>query len=323
MLTPEILRSLSIKKRPLGQVLWAQFLRFNYWFSSTKITIEGWENIPQDRQVCLAMNHTDRFNYFPFQLRMFLERDQFTSAWVKGKYYENTFSRTFLLNTNNIPLASRGYVISALFKKELGRIPTPSEYRAIKDIWDRQNADSIDDLLDLSPQCRTFLGPNGTSKIKELEDTFKSLSEEVVRLSEETLKQGHHILVFPEGTRSIRMQKGHTGLAQMSQRMGVDIVPIGCSGSHLCHKGDLPWAKEGHIVYRVGRPLLVDGNELKSLRVEEPFTPFSNLAQERYGQRFQSITDIVMKHIAALVDPEHLPEPSDPSSAPEGSERFI
>ena len=323
MLTPEILRSLSINKRPIGQILWAQFLRFNYWFSSTKITVEGLENLPQDRQVCIAMNHTDRFNYFPFQFHLYEKRNQFTSSWVKGKYYENTFSRIFLMNTNNIPLASRGYVISTMFKKELGRAPTTQEYRYIRDIWNQRDTDSIEKFLDLSPQCRSFLKPTVSHRIEELEQTFKALSEEVVRLSEESLKQGHHILVFPEGTRSVQLLKGHTGLAQMSQRMGIDIIPVGCNSSHLCYPGDFPWAQKGHIVYRVGAPITLNGKELGKLRVEESFTPFSTLAQERYGQRFQSITDIVMEHISELLDPIHQPSSSTDPSGPQGSERFI
>ena len=40
-----------------------------------------------DEPVIFAMNHTDRYNYVPFQYGLWQEKDRFTATWVKGKYY--------------------------------------------------------------------------------------------------------------------------------------------------------------------------------------------------------------------------------------------
>jgi 1-acyl-sn-glycerol-3-phosphate acyltransferase len=306
MLQPEVLSELSIQKRPWGQILWAQLININYNLPpKTEIVIEGWENLPTDRQVCLAMNHTDRYNYFPFQLKLYHERNQFTASWVKAKYYENWASRTFLLNTSNIPLASRGYIITSSFSQQLSRSPSKEEYRIIRDLMDAKRDMTNVEFQDLSSPLREFLAPAPHVKIAELERNFEKLCTEVVRLSLETFKKGLHILVFPEGTRSKTLLKGHTGLAQMSQCMGADIVPIGCNGSDLVYRGDIPWAKGGRIVYRIGKPICIDGPEIGDYRIEENFVPFSRESQFKYGQRFQSITDVVMNHINDLLDSKY------------------
>ena len=303
MLLPELLSELSIQKRPIGQILWAQFINFNYNLPpKTEIVVEGWENLPTDRQVCLAMNHTDRYNYFPFQLKLYHKRNQFTASWVKAKYYENWASRTFLLNTSNIPLASRGYIITSSFKKLLGRSPSKEEYRLVRDLMDGKRDITSEEFQELSSPMREFLAPAPHVKVTELEQNFANLCKEVVRLSLQTFNKGLHIMVFPEGTRSKTLLKGHTGLAQMSQCMGADIVPIGCNGSDLVYRGDIPWAKGGRIVYRIGKPIVIDGPEIGNYRIKEKFIPFSREAQSKYGQRFQSITDVVMSRINELLD---------------------
>ena len=306
MLSPKTLSELSIQKRPLGQILWAQFLSINYALPpKTEIIVEGWENLPTARQVCLAMNHTDRYNYFPFQLQLYHKRNQFTASWVKAKYYENWASRTFLLNTSNIPLASRGYIITSSFAQQLGRSPSKEEYRIIRNLMDgKQDMTSVE-FQELSSPLREFLAPAPHVKVAELEQDFANLCKEVVRLSLQTFDKGLHILVFPEGTRSKTLLQGHTGLAQMSQCMGADIVPIGCNGSDLVYRGDLPWAKGGKIVYKIGKPITIDGPEIGSYRIEENFIPFSKEAQAKYGQKFQSITEVIMNRINELLETQY------------------
>ena len=111
------------------------------------------------------------------------------------------------MNTNNIPWRLKAMSFLSVPKK-MGRASTTQEYRCIRDIWNQQDTDSIEQFLDLSPQCRSFLKPTVSHRIEQMEQTFRSLSEEVVRLSEENLKQGHQFLVF-EGTHSVRLLRGH------------------------------------------------------------------------------------------------------------------
>ena len=81
------LKKISIRKVPYGQKIFARFLGFNYRFPArTHLDIEGWENIPNE-PCFLAMNHTDRYNYWPFQYELARIKKQYTCTWVKAKYF--------------------------------------------------------------------------------------------------------------------------------------------------------------------------------------------------------------------------------------------
>ncbi|GAG39238.1 unnamed protein product, partial [marine sediment metagenome] len=71
MIDEEHLIRLKLWERPLGQkVVGGIFLMPNYSMPpATRIVLEGAENIPRDRTVMFALNHTDRYNYWPFQYR--------------------------------------------------------------------------------------------------------------------------------------------------------------------------------------------------------------------------------------------------------------
>ncbi|MEZ4253024.1 MAG: hypothetical protein R3B99_32855 [Polyangiales bacterium] len=72
-----------------------------------EIVFEGYEKVPKE-SVVFAMNHTDRFNYWPFQYQLWRDHRRFTATWVKGKYYENPIVGKFMEMTNNLPTVSRG-----------------------------------------------------------------------------------------------------------------------------------------------------------------------------------------------------------------------
>ena len=304
MLTAEFLSTLQLNQIPHGHIWWARVLSVNYALPrKTEVVVEGIENLPTDRRVFLAMNHTDRYNSWPLQHHLHLYRKEYTCTWVKGKYYLNALIRKFLLSTNNIPLASRGYVISSRFKKAMNRPPSSDEYRLIRDLMDEKKG--LEHIEQATEGLQTFLGDEPQMRLDALRADFAGMSNEVIRLNKQAFELGHHILVFPEGTRSIRLGKGHTGLAQMAQRLGADIVPIGCSGSSKCYPGAIPWAKGGRIVYRIGKPISLDSPELAPMRVTDDFIPFSYAAQQKYGQSFQQLTDTVMNQINDLLDPDH------------------
>ncbi len=322
MITTELLQQCPIQPRPWGQVWWAKFLTMNYGLPpKVHVELEGLDNIPTDRPVCFAMNHTDRYNCWPFQWHMLRTRNQFSVTWVKAKYYQNFMVRKFLLSTSNIPLASRGYVISAHFKKVVGRSPTSTEYRFIRNLLDGRLDLNEDTMVQTSSECRQFLAPTPNQRLQQLRIEFNQLSEEVVKLNQRALDLGHNILVFPQGTRSKRLLAGHTGMAQMTQRLNLDIVPIGCMGSELCYDGNLPWAKSGTIRYKIGKPLTIMGEELGQYHIQESFTPFSVEAQKQFGDRFRRITDVVMDEVNLLLDEEYRFDPEATQSV--DTKRFL
>lgn len=315
MISHELLKSIKIRKNPIAQKAFAKVLGVSYAFpSKTHIIVEGWENIP-DTPCFLAMNHTDRFNYWPFQYMLAKTRNEYTCAWVKAKYFNNPFVRSFLLACNNIPVAPKGTLITKHFVQKMGRKPTAEEYRAIRNFLSQGGTPA--DVV------TAFFGQNPQEIVQSIESEFAHLSEEVVRLNQEALDMGHHILIFPQGTRSIRLSKGHIGLAQMSQRLRSPIVPIGCSGSDLCHKDSNPWAKGGTITYRIGSPIHPNHPKIVEHQVPSDFVPFSSRAQRLYKDSFQSITDVVMDEINELVDPQYQYSESRESDGVQGVERFM
>jgi 1-acyl-sn-glycerol-3-phosphate acyltransferase len=313
------LQRIQLRRVPTGQKVVAAILALDYRFPrKTEVVIDGFERIPQDRSVFLAMNHTDRYNYWPLQVRMHQRRMRYTATWVKGKYYQNPLMAWFMDQTGNIPLPSRGYVVSVDFQRGTGRAPSGDEYRALRALVDGKTVTAM------PAGVAKWLADTGGAEAWATAQRarFAAMMDEVMRINRDALDVGLHVLVFPEGTRRKRLGPGHTGLIQAAWHLGAAIVPIGCNGSDRIYPGDSPWSVGGRVVYRVGDVLEPDGPELGPLRVREAFTPFALSASQRHGQAFQAGTDVVMAHIAGLLDPEYLPAPDDTGDGG-GAERFV
>ncbi|NNE20892.1 MAG: hypothetical protein HKN10_20675, partial [Myxococcales bacterium] len=137
-------------KRPIGQVFFGHtLLTPNYNFlPGIDIRIEGIDKIPNE-PVIYAMNHTDRFNYFPFMYKMWKLKERYITVWVKGKYYESPIVATFMELTSNLPTVSRGYIITKDFALTIGRRPSQSEYKTLralvnKDATPGEDSSSVD-----------------------------------------------------------------------------------------------------------------------------------------------------------------------------------
>jgi 1-acyl-sn-glycerol-3-phosphate acyltransferase len=307
------LERVNLHRTPWGQRFMAQLLRLDYRFPRrTEIVLEGTQYLEPGRSYILAMNHTDRYNYWPFQYQLYRERLGYTATWVKGKYYENRFIGAFMDSMNNVPLPSRGYVIATRFRKAAGRAPSEDEYRALRDLADGAVAEAA--ISDAVGDVKAFL--------RDFAEVFDRMIDQVMRLNRQALDFGQHLLVFPQGTRSPRLSRGHIGVAQVAQHLGVDIVPVGCNGSDRVYPGNSPFAKGGRIVYRIGAPLPLDGPELRDYRVTEPFRPFT-LEAGVHREAFQGMTDVVMDRINALLDPEYQYGDQRASDAAHGMDRFL
>jgi len=310
MLDLDRLKRIKLHRRPLGQRIVANaILRLDYrLLRKTEIILEGAENIPRDRGVFLAMNHTDRYNYWPFQYQMYRQGDlRFTVTWVKGKYYENKLMGAFMDSMNNIPLPSRGYVITTEFRKHHQRVPKQEEYRALRDVVDHRT--SASDAADKGgPAVAALLSAEGPPDqyLQRFDALFDAMMREVTRLTRLGLEELElNVLIFPQGTRSKRLSVGHTGLMQMAQHLGHAIVPVGCNGSDKAYPGSSPFSKGGRLVYRIGKPLELDGPELGEFRVTEPFEPFTPAAAAAHNDKFKAATDVVMHKINDLLDEEY------------------
>lgn len=335
MLDLQRLDRIRLSRRPLGQkVVALGMLLPNYNLPPrTRIELVGAERLP-DEPVILAMNHTDRYNYWPFQYRLWRSHDRFTATWVKGKYYESDFVGRFLELTNNIPTVSRGYLIARDFLATLGRPPQESEYATL-----RKRVDRAAGLLEhapgpeaLGPAARTLfetprdmLGRPFEPARESYEDAvnalFRAMMERFVGLNARAFELGLDLLVFPQGTRSKRLSRGHGGLAQVALKFRRTIVPVGCSGSDVVYPGASPFAKGGHIVYRFGEPLTHDG-DLAPFQGPD-FAPFTPEAERAHRDRFQRLVDLVMNRIDGLVDEPYRFAPDKRSDGVAGTNRFI
>ena len=318
MIDLEHLNSIFLSANPLGQRIMAQFvLSPNYHlFRNVDIRLENLERIPRDETVIYAMNHTDRYNYWPFQYELWRMHYPFTTVWAKGKYYRSKAVGKFLDSCNVIPVPSMGYLVEEYYKQSFGRKIGKEEYRVIKD-WIDGKIDEAASLAKLKAETTTLFKE---SYIEHLREYHQTLMEKVAELSTRALKEwGLSLLIFPEGTRSIRLGEGRIGIAQIALYSGKKIIPLGCNNSDTVYTGHSPFAKTGVITYRIGEPLTVD-DRLKEFRITEPFKLFSRESQQKYRAQFEGVTRVVMDSINELLDERHKrQEPPDSGSRHQAS----
>lgn len=307
------------------------FLWPNYrMFPGVDIVWEGDSNLPE-RPVIIAMNHTDRYNYLPFMWDLRNRRSRFCATWVKGKYYENSAVGWFMENTNNIPTVSRGYLITRDFIEAVGRRPSNEEYACLRAAVDAVfHGEQPDfDKHALPPELlitgRNPLGvafdPERQSYPEYINSLFAAMMARFVELNAEALDLGLYLQIFPQGTRSKRLSRGHIGLAQIALKYKADIVPVGCNGSDRLYPSSSPLAKAGRVVYRVGEPIRYES--LSKFHISEDFAPFSAHAERTYRSKFQGAVDVVMDRINDLLDPEYQYAENRETDGVVGTHRFV
>jgi hypothetical protein len=342
MLTAELMRSIKMSPRPLSQQLVAKGIigpAFKLPFRKVDVVVEGLDRIPAGGRVYIAMNHTDRYQNFPFQFEMMKRRGMYAATWAKGKYYHRPLHRNFLLATANIPTPSKGYVITVDSVNVLGRPLSHELYRIVRDAFDAGHhavedhdhlrelaaeAGVLDELQPLLSTARDVLGhpfdPARETYLATLAAAFGELIEAFVDLNLRAFDVGLKIIVYPEGTRSRHLSEGKPGLAQMAVRTGATIVPVGCSGTDVLYPGHNPFARAGQCVYRVGEPLTPEGR-LKEYQIDEPYRPFTR-DSHRFDDRFAAVTKLVMAEIDNLVDPEYRAD-AGPPTGKRDEDRFV
>ena len=143
----------------------------------------------------------------------------------------------------------------------------------------------------------------------------------IVEKNRRALAIGLDVLVFPQGTRSRRLSRGHIGLAQVALATGATIVPVGCSGSDGVYTSRSFVAKPGAITYRVGEPMLP--SEWADVAPSEPFVPFDRADEALHRDAFQAVVDRVMERIDGLVDEPYRFSDDRCSEGSQGADRFV
>ncbi len=314
MINSEHLDNINLRTYSFGQILIGRLLLIpNYHiFSRVKIIIENYENIPKDETVIFALNHTDRYNYWPFQYKMWRQgkgKLPQTTTWVKGEYYGNALLRKFFDWTNNIPVPSRGYLIREDFKNIVNEKISNIEYRILRDYASRRTtfkkvgAEMTENIRRVIDYPRRLLSGIEVPYSDYIDSYYRQLMARVAEINFRALfEKNLNVIIFPEGTRSSTLGTGKTGIAHLALKSGKRVVPVGCNGSDRVYPGNLPWAKSGTIVYRIGTP--IDPREIVG-DIDRSFVPFSRDAEVELEDEFREFTQFVMERINELLDDRH------------------
>ncbi len=298
-----------------------------------KIVFEGEDQLP-DKPVIYAMNHTDRYNYWPLQYKAWRSLGRFTAAWVKGKYYENPLMGKFMEKINSIPTVSRGYLIARDFMTTLQRRPSNEEYATTRQWVDAQatqlegeplEAPGADIPEEILTRARVILGrvfdPESETYAESINALFRKMMRRFVELNQEAMDIGLDTIIFPEGTRSLRLARGRIGLSQIALAHQRIVVPVGCSGCSDLYPGSSPWAKGGTVTYRFGAPITYE--EMAPYHTGESFEPFTPEAEANYREKFQGLVDEVMQRINELLDERYQWSDEGGEQGAVGSKRFV
>jgi long-chain acyl-CoA synthetase len=89
----------------------------------------------------------------------------------------------------------------------------------------------------------------------------KYFSENLKNIGE-LFKQGEHLLIFPEGTRSRNgtMASFKPGIGMIVKEMGAQVVPIHIHGTYQLWPPSLSYPKPGTIEVRYGKPMRFDSS---------------------------------------------------------------
>ena len=326
------LERLKLVRRPFSQRFIGSFLGLNYaWLPGIELTFENQDRIP-NRPVIFAMNHTDRYNYWPFQYALWKRLDRFTTTWVKGKYYEGRFLARFMESMLQLPTVSRGYLITRDFLSVMKRTPTDREYSLLRAAVDARALGEVGELPDppdipemLLRKSRNPFGvaydPGQSDYADYICTLFHAMMARFVDLNATAVDTGLDLLVFPQGTRSKRLLPGHIGIAQIALYLKVPIVPVGCNGSDGVYPGASPWGGRGRIVYRMGDPIFYE--DLSSFHITEAYAPFSATAERDHLRQFQGVADLVTDHIEPLLDAEYRRADEPVEGIEQGAARFV
>jgi len=260
---------------------------------------------PLTEPVLFAMNHSHYFDFMPSRRALWAQRQIQTVGFVKARAYQNRLEAPFIKTIGNVPLVSRGYLISADFAALHGRKPTDDEYRSL-----REHVDHGAPLPDasvyraLEGQPRDMLDLTYDPKIAcyrdAIQQRYASGMAASVAQARAVLDAGVSLHIYPQGLYSTRLSRGRIGTVEFALALDVPIVPVGFSGMNECfRKHEMVPHRAGVLTMRFGRPRRVTRPELVDFR---PFVPAD---EQRLRDVLEHETRTLMDEINALLDPAY------------------
>lgn len=266
-----------------------------------RVVLDGYPTLTEP--VLFAMNHSHYFDFMPSRRALWAQRRVQTVGFVKARAYQNRLEAPFIKTIGNVPIISRGYLISADFAALRGRKPSEDEYRAL-----REHVDHGAPLPDasiyraLEGQARDMLDiayePGLTSYREAIQQRYASGMAACVAQARAVLDEGVSLHIYPQGLYSTRLSRGRIGTVELALALDVPIVPVGFSGMNECfRKHEMVPYRAGTLTMRFGRPRRVTRPELVDFR---PFVPAD---EQRLRDVLEDETRALMDEINALLDP--------------------
>ena len=301
------------------------------WFAfprRIRVRAEGLQRVPvRGVRAILASNHSHWYDFVPLRCTLFTELGRFAATWIKVRAFQNTAWRFYFARTGNVPLASRGYIISADFLSVHGRKPTEEEYRPLRDHVNGLAKMPRGAIFErLGTLGRDLLGwkfdPEASTYREAVLGCYTTMMRASLQVCGRALQADHLLHVNPQGTASQRLTPGRTGVIQAALALDCCVVPVGISG--MCG-AFAPYSLRplgGQIVIRFGEPYRPSREGLR-----EDFQVFDPAHEEKNREYLERQAGILMERINDLCDPEYRRGPEGKSgSGGEGSKgvaRFL
>ena len=289
------------------------------------IEIEQLERLPHD-PVIVAMNHTHKFDFLALRAPLLFKGRTFVS-WVKSRAYMVASMNTFLSNTGNVPLCSRGYIIAADYADLFGERIDEQTYRAIREHVDRGAAlpqTPVFEKLQNTP--RAMLGwqfnPSGPTYRAAIESLYYEMMQISLRLTRRCINRGDHVHIYPQGSISGQLTPGRSGIIQAALAFGLPIMTVGVSGTRETFiSNSVPFPKRkgaGNITVRFGNLHMIPREDFP-----DDFRPFHPVDERKHRTRLQAHTQTVMEDLNEQLTPAYQWADDMQSDAKTGVNRFF
>jgi 1-acyl-sn-glycerol-3-phosphate acyltransferase len=271
-------------------------------YGGVRVEIEGSPQL--EEPVIFAMNHTHLYDFMQSRLALFKQCGIKTSTFVKPRAFQKRLEGTYIKTMGMIPLASRGYLISADFAQLHGRTLDEEEYRLLRDHIDNGTPLPSSPLYEaLQTQAREMLGvpfdPKEMSYGEALGVCYSRAMAMAASLSRKVIDVGHSLHIYPEGLYSTRLSRGRTGTVKFAAALDIPILPVGFSGmnEHFARRHMVPHSR-GSLIMRFGTPFRIQRAELQDYSLLEPQD------DARLQPVLEEETNSLMEKINGLLEPQ-------------------
>ena len=202
--------------------------------------------------------------------------------------------------SGSVPIASRGYVITADFRSLHGRRPDEQEYRYLRNVVDGLEVDAPKSvaLEAVLRENRDVLGRSfdaaSSSYADVVHEVFEGFMEQSSRLIGSSMSQGCWPIIAPQGTFHSRLTPGRIGAVQLAVRLGVPIIPVAVGGMREAFaKGHSLRGRPATIPVRFGAP--------QTIELPTDHQPFHVQSERQNRDTLQRETHRVMTCINAML----------------------